>query len=330
MARGALRVASVGYGAAVSVRNLAFDRGWKARHTAGVPVVSVGNITLGGTGKTPMVEFVSRFYRERGLRVAILSRGYGQTGGMNDEGLVLEDNLPDVPHYQGPDRVALARTAVEESESQLLVLDDGFQHRRLARDLDLVLLDALDPFGLEALCPRGLLREPPQSLRRADVVILSRADLIKPTERAAIRMRAQKAGSSLRWAEARHAPRDLLDAEGFSRPLSELAGARVAAFCGLGNPAGFHRTLEQVGVKLIGFRAFPDHHPYSRDDVFELSSWAQEQAADFVLTTQKDFVKLRTRTLGSVPLNALRIGIEILSGEAELNDLLGALLPVGQ
>ncbi len=148
------------YRLGVASRNLAFDRGWKVQHRAAVPVISVGNLTLGGTGKTPMVEWIGRWYRARGVRVAILSRGYGDASGMNDEGRVLEENLPDVPHLQAPDRVALARCAVEELESEILVLDDGFQHRRLARNLDVVLLDALDPFGLGRIFPEGCSANP--------------------------------------------------------------------------------------------------------------------------------------------------------------------------
>src|SRR5262249_55448414 len=131
--RTALSAASGVYRMAVSARNLAFDRGWKAAHRVSVPVVSIGNITLGGTGKTPMVEWVARWYRGRSLRVAVLSRGYGREDGVNDEAMVLEENLPDVPHLQDPDRARLAKIAVEELESEILVLDDGFQHRRLAR-----------------------------------------------------------------------------------------------------------------------------------------------------------------------------------------------------
>ena len=204
--RVALGGASSLYGLAVGSRNLAFYLGWKASHRASVPVVSVGNLTLGGTGKTPMVEWIARWYRARGVRVAILSRGYGQSGEMNDEGRVLEENLPDVPHLQGADRVDLAGRAVEELESELLVLDDGFQHRRLARDLDVVLLDALDPFGLGRMFPRGLLREPARSLRRAGVVVLSRADLVDRSTRVAIRARAEKAAGQIRWATARPRP----------------------------------------------------------------------------------------------------------------------------
>jgi tetraacyldisaccharide 4'-kinase len=314
LARGLLSLASVPYRAGVAIRNHAFDRGWKAAHRAEIPVVSIGNITLGGTGKTPMVEWVARWFRTRGFRVAILSRGYGQQEGLNDEGRVLEENLPDVPHLQGRDRVALARVAVEELESQVLVLDDGFQHRRLARDLDIVLLDALDPFGLGRMFPRGLLREPVGSLRRAGVVVLSRADLVNAERRDAIRARVGRWIDPARWAEARHAPLDLIDSEARSEPLAALAGKRIAAFCGIGNPEGFRRTLEGLGASVAGFRAFPDHHAYTSADVADLCSWAREIGADLALTTQKDLVKLRAGSLGAVPLRALRIGLEVTAG----------------
>jgi tetraacyldisaccharide 4'-kinase len=318
------------YRLGVSSRNLAFDRGWKDSHQANVPVVSVGNLTLGGTGKTPMVEWIARWYRARGRRVAILSRGYGDAKGMNDEGRVLEENLPDVPHLQGADRVALARVAVEELESEVLVLDDGFQHRRLARDLDIVLLDALEPFGLGRIFPRGLLREPVGSLKRAGVVVLSRADLVDEASRRAIRAEAERRAGSLRWVLARHAPLDLTDSQGQSSSLSELQNRKVAAFCGIGNPLGFRRTLEGLGLELVGFRAFPDHHPYTAEDVADLSGWLRGLGAELALTTQKDSVKLRTSSLGPVPLRALRIGLEVMDGSETLETAFSTLLPSGK
>jgi tetraacyldisaccharide 4'-kinase len=329
-ARSALGVVAAGYGLAVSVRNLGFDRSWWTRHHAAVPVVSVGNLTLGGTGKTPMVEYVARWYRARDVRVAILSRGYGQTAGLNDEGRVLEENLPDVPHLQDRDRAAIARVAVEELESELLVLDDAFQHRRLVRDLDVVLLDALDPFGQGRLFPRGLLREPLSALRRAAVVVLSRADLLAAPERAAIRQHAERRAGPLRWVEARHAPLELVDACAHTRPLAELAGTAVAAFCGIGNPEAFRRTLLPLGARLVDFRSFPDHHPYSASDVADLTAWARALGADLVLTTQKDSVKLRARALGPIPLSALRIGLEITQAGEVLEAALAGLLPRGR
>ncbi len=317
---------------AVAVRNLAFDRGWKTVHRAGIPVISVGNLTLGGTGKTPMVEWVARWYRDRSLRVALLSRGYGQRDGLNDEGQVLDENLPDVPHLQNPDRVETARIAVDELESELIVLDDGFQHRRLARDVDIVLLDALEPFGHRQLFPRGLLRESPRSLRRASIVVLSRADLVSPDERAAIRAESTRlmGSNSFRWAEARHAPVDLIDGEMDSSPIDLLKSRKVLAFCGIGNPEGFRRTLAPLCGTLIDLKTFPDHHVYSARDVDSLREWATASEADLVLTTQKDLVKLRTSSLGKVPLRALRIGMEVIAGESALEEVLTPLLPSRQ
>jgi tetraacyldisaccharide 4'-kinase len=327
LALGGLGFASCVYGPAVAARNYGYDRGWLRTHGAPVPVVSVGNLTLGGTGKTPMVEWIARWFRDRGARVAILSRGYGHTGGMNDEGRVLEENLPDVPHLQNSDRVAIAKIAVVELESELIVLDDGYQHRRLARDLDVVLLDALEPFGLSHLCPRGLLREPVRSLRRAGVVVISRSDLIADTERAAIRAEAERHAGVLKWVEARHAPLDLVDYEGHACSLGELPGRSIAAFCGIGNPEGFRRTLSSLGARLVDFRVFPDHHPYSAFDVSSLEQWVAELGVNLVLTTQKDSVKLRAASLGLAPLRALRIGLEITAGREIMDDLLARLLP---
>jgi tetraacyldisaccharide 4'-kinase len=327
LGRFGLGLAALGYRAAVAARNAAFDRGMKASRRASVPVVSVGNVTLGGTGKTPMVEWLARWYRERGVRVCIISRGYGQDGAINDEGLVLEENLPDVPHLQDPDRVKLADVAVEELETELIILDDGFQHRRLARDLDVVLLDALDPFGLGRLFPRGLLREPVRSLRRCDVVILSRADLVSDDRRREIHDEVRRQAGSVPVLDARHAPRDLIDGDGEASRLDGLSGARVAAFCGIGNPEGFRRTLAGLCGEVVGFRIFPDHHPYEADDVASLERWADDLGVDLVLTTQKDLVKLRTSTLGGARLRALRIGLEIVGDPEPLETRLAMLLP---
>jgi tetraacyldisaccharide 4'-kinase len=313
LARLGLSAASLPYGLAVRLRNRLYDAGWKTQHRAGVPVVSVGNLTLGGTGKTPCVEYLARFYRDRDRQVAILSRGYGGSGGPNDEALVLEDNLPDVPHLQGADRVALAAVAVEELEAELLILDDGFQHRRLARDLDVILLDATDPFGHGRLFPRGLLREPPSSLRRADAIVLTRCDQVPDVSRLTDRVRELAPDRPV--VETTHAPVAWLQHECRDRPLDTLRGRPATAFCGIGNPEAFRRTLRQVGVEPIAFRTFPDHHAYTRADVDDLRDWARQQPADAALaTTQKDLVKLRTARIGERDLLALRVGLQTRPG----------------
>lgn len=325
VARAGLRAATYPYGFVVGLRNLGYDLGWLQAVRASVPVVSIGNITMGGTGKTPMVEWVARWFRRQGVRVVLLSRGYKGGEGLNDEGLVLDANLADVPHLQAGDRVKLARIAVEELEAEVLVLDDGFQHRRLGRDLDMVLLDALDPFGLGALAPRGLLREPLESLRRARVIVLTRADLVDAEARARVRARVMEHCGVKPWVETRHAPHSVVNAHGTSEPVASLAGCRVAAFCGIGNPLGFRKTLERMGTDVRAMREYSDHHAYTKSDVAELRCWAAAADVDLALTTQKDLVKLQIEDLGGVPLRALRIGLEVLEGAEVLDQALRGL-----
>ena len=326
--RATLRLAETPYSLAMRIRNRRYDRSRAEIQRVGAPVVSVGNITLGGTGKTPLVEWIARWYRQRHVRAALVSRGYGATAGQaNDEALELEQKLPDVPHVQNRDRVAGARLAIEEFESQLILLDDGFQHRRLARDLDIVVLDAMEPFGCEHVFPRGLLREPLAGLRRADVLVLSRADLVTAERRAEIRRRAQGFAPHATWVETRHAPRTWRSASGNERPLGSLAGERVAAFCGIGNPEGYRRTLEAAGVDVVAFREFADHFAYQRSDIESLTSWPDASNAEAVVTTHKDLVKVAVDQLGGKPLWALIVGLELLAGEDEFAARLSAVLP---
>ncbi len=328
--RAGLRLATFPYGAAVRVRNLLFNRGWLHSEKVPVAVVSVGNLTVGGTGKTPCVEYIARFYRQLDLRVAILSRGYGSAAGMNDEALVLEENLPDVPHLQGPRRVQLARTALEELESEVLVLDDGFQHRRLRRDLDLVLIDATAPWGHGYLLPRGLMREPPSSLRRASVIALSRCDQVVPEERQRLKEKIQAIAPGVDVLESRHQPVELVNSERATAGLELLRDTPIAAFCGLGNPEAFRRTLTDLGANVTAFRAYADHHNYSRADVEELDTWSRGLPRDAVLvTTQKDLVKLRVVSLGGRPLWSLRIAWQVDSGREVLERHLRSVISSG-
>jgi tetraacyldisaccharide 4'-kinase len=325
--RAGLRVLSVPYGLGIRSRNWLFDRGWKKSFRAEVPVISVGNLTVGGTGKTPCVEYVARHYRDCGRRVAILSRGYGSAGGPNDEALVLEENLPDVPHLQGADRSELARVALEELESDVLVLDDGFQHRRLARNVDVVLIDATLPWGHGYLLPRGLLREPRSSLRRADAVILTRSDLVTPEALAALRREVQRWAPAVVVAQAEHRPQSWRNSASVEMPLDALRGRPVAAFCGLGNPEAFRQSLRGLGLDVVAWRTFPDHHAYERATIEDLRLWARTLPTEAALvTTQKDLVKVRVERLGERALWALRIQLHITAGRAELDQKLTAVL----
>ena len=324
--RGLLSVAEIPYSAAVRLRNWRYDHERVTVHQAGVPVVSVGNLTLGGTGKTPMVEWIARFLRSQDLRVALVSRGYGaQRGQINDEALELRQKLPDVPHVLNPNRATAAREAVEQHAAQVIVLDDGFQHRRLARDLDIVLVDALEPFGFGHVFPRGTLREPLAGWRRADIIVLSRADQVPATERAKIREQVSRYAHAAAWAEVCHAPKSLLSSSGAQQPIDSLAGRRIAAFCGIGNPAAFRRLLEDCGYEIDDFRELPDHCRFDSNQISQLESWAASTSASAIACTQKDLVKVRREQMGNKPLWALSVGLEFLSGEDSLRARLALL-----
>jgi tetraacyldisaccharide 4'-kinase len=317
--RGVLRTAELPYTAAVGWRNRRFDRGRAVVHRLGVPVISVGNLTLGGTGKTPLVKWLAQRLSNEGLCPAIVSRGYGSNGSAhNDEALELRQSLPDVPHVQNPDRVAAAQRAIAQYGCRVIVLDDGFQHRRLARDLDIVLLDALEPFGYEHVFPRGTLREPVSGLLRADAVCLSRCDAVSPAQRAEIRGRVAQLAPRAAWCECAHAACGLVDASGRLGPLDALEGKRVAAFCAIGNPAGFRHTLEGSGCRIAAWREFPDHHIFDEGDLAALTRLAAGCDAQLVVCTQKDRVKLPQDTIAGRPLRAIAIELQFLAGEEML------------
>jgi tetraacyldisaccharide 4'-kinase len=327
LSRLGLRAASVPYGCVVWLRNRLYDCGGYRIYRAEVPVVSVGNLTLGGTGKTPCVEYVARYYREQGRRVAILSRGYGGCAGRNDEALVLEDNLRDVPHLQGADRVKLARQAVDELAGDVLLLDDGFQHRRLARDLELVLVDATDPWGQGYLFPRGWLREPAVELRRASVVMLTRCDQVEANERGRLREAITRLAPKAPIVESDHRPIELVGLDGAVAGLDRLKMRPVMAFSGIGNPEAFRRTLNDLGANVVAWRTFPDHHRYSEKNVEDLLAWADSQKADCLMaTTQNDLVKIRQTQWAAKDLWAVRIQLHIESGEKEFHQKLAEVV----
>ena len=324
-----LRILSPLYGLGVGVRNRCFDFRLKPIHKAPAPVVSVGNITTGGTGKTPFVAYLAHWFREKNVRVVLLSRGYrAQPGEANDEKLVLDQLCPGVPHLQNPNRVESARHACREHHAEVLILDDGFQHRRLARDLDIVLIDALNPWGYGHLLPRGLLREPPSSLRRANLVVLTRADQCSQQRKQEIIDRIQSLRSDSAHVEVAYLPQRLIDSRGETAPLDSLVGKRVTAFCGIGNPHSFQQMLTEAGFLLEpeSFRAFPDHHHYTPEELTSLGLSASHHQSDAILTTQKDLVKIHAANLAGCPLWSVQIGTTIRHGNDLLERQLEAVL----
>lgn len=320
IARAGLAALAAPYGLAVACRNAGYDRGLFRVGTAGAPVISVGNLTLGGTGKTPLVAWVAGWLLDAGRRPAIASRGYGAArGGTSDEAAELGIVLRGVPHIAHRDRVRAARGGLAAG-ADVVVLDDGFQHRRLARDLDIVAIDATDPFGGGHLFPRGLLRESAAGLRRAEVVVLTRSTSVDSGRRAAIHdaVTTARGGRPPVWAESVHAPVGLRTWSGTTRPLDELRGRRVLAFAAIGNPAAFRTTLEESGAVVTSFVTFADHHAYAPADLQRLAAQAAADRSDLVVTTLKDLVKVRADHVGNAPLAAVHVALEIRSGRDAL------------
>lgn len=298
--RAALSAAEPLYAGAAASRNWLFDSGVLRSHPLPRPVISVGNITTGGTGKTPLVRWLAGRLRESGRTVAVLARGYGaRPGQLGDEQLMLQrllneaDSAAAVAVIADPDRVSAAKRLLRERpEVDAFVLDDGFQHRRLARDLDIVVVSATNPFGYGHVLPRGLLREPLRGLRRAGAVVITHADQVPQTELVNIESCVRKYEADVPVFQAVHALGALYDAEGGVRPLDELRGRSWFAVCGIGNPQTFLRQLECVGGSRAGHRWFPDHHPYSDADLANVRRQAREARADVLVTTEKDWAKL--------------------------------------
>jgi len=317
--------ASLAYGAVMRLRRYAYGIGALRSYDPGVPVVSVGNITVGGTGKTPMVEWVARHLAQTGHCPAILSRGYGAPPGtpLNDEALQLERSIPEVPHYTGPDRVASARNAVSAG-ADCIVLDDGFQHLRLRRHVNLVLLDALDPFGGGRVLPAGKLREPCSALRAADAVVLTRVDAIPTDALTDLRSRVRKITGNAPLIECVHKPMSVAAADGsdVSEPDS-LAGKSVGVFCGIGNPEAFMKTVKQLGARIPTAHVLPDHVQYSKVGVRKIIKACTD--VDFALTTEKDAVKVGAFWVGAPPLRVLKVWMAFTEGQERLEGLLSAL-----
>jgi len=317
-----LRVGAALYGGGVRLRNRHYDRpgaSWKGP----LPVISVGNLTVGGTGKTPLVAWLARTILSMGLRPAIVSRGYGGTAGKGpllvsegrgplcparvsgDEPNLLARYLDGVTIVVGSDRCAGTRAAARAG-SDAVILDDGFQHRRLARDLDIVLLDASSPFGNHRLLPAGLLREPVSGLGRADVVVVTRS---RPDEDlTGVESVVRGHNPTAPVLRAGHKRIGFFDARGASVP----APVRGVVFCGIGNPAIFRSDLESCGIEVVEFMARRDHHPHTTDEIENLHALAVKHGASLI-TTEKDMVRLpgdATSFVDPAPV-ALRIETEI-------------------
>ncbi len=339
-----LWLGSLLYGGLVHGDARSYAWGLRRRYRLPCRVVSIGNLTLGGTGKTPLTMWVARWYQQQGWRVAVLSRGYGgrtadhpcvvSTGDdplrtwrdVGDEPYLLAQELPGVPVLVGADRVRSGQYAYERFGAQVLVLDDGFQHHRLARDLDIVLIDATNPFGHGTLLPRGILREPLWALQRADAVVLTRVDLTPETvPTVAERIR--------RWYADRPIYQMTTTLLTVCEDASRRCGTavqrpprRVAAVVGIGNPEAFAATLTQCGWEVVALLVFADHHAYTKRDWRAIIDVARQHGANGLVTTTKDAVRLAPSWQAPLPVYTLRTGVAFTQGEQRFQQQLQALM----
>lgn len=314
---------ALAYAAIATIRNALYDRGILPSVRAEARVISVGNLTAGGTGKTPVVIALARAALRAGLRPAVLIRGYRKAGSSeSDEARLLERALSGVPVVVGPERARSAQIAIAHG-ADLLLLDDGFQHRRLARDVDVVLLDARDPFGGGWQLPRGFRREPQRGLRRARVVILTRADRVggrgEPRiEQLIADVRRAAARPDLPVLLENHRATALVDRQGaVVASIAELRAVRVFVFSGIGDPHTLSETVRAVGAEVVGSSTFPDHHEYREDDLRRIFVAATAANAQRIVTTEKDLVRLEGRHLER-EITALRIEAEFDGGDCAL------------
>jgi len=347
-----LRNLSYVYRSIVQFRLLLFRQGIFRSHTPGIQVISVGNLTVGGTGKTPIVEVFARLMQQSGRKVAILSRGYKRvkpplikrimrkltlrdyvdpplvvsdgerllldSATSGDEPYMLASNLPDVAVLVDKDRVKSSKYAINKLGCDTLVLDDGFQYMALKHRFDIALVDCTNPFGNRHLLPRGILREPVKNIRRAGFIFItkcngdSNGDLMK---------RLRELNPDAEISECRHCPRHLQDVyTGERHPLERLEGIRVGAVSGIAAPAGFEEELTKRGAEIVHSKRYPDHHRYTQQEIIEIINDSLASGAEAILTTEKDAVRFPLIERRDLPIYFLRVEIEMLSGVDAFHD----------
>ena len=336
VARLLLNIIAVFYGAGIWLRNRLYDGGQvksyavtaaglvtSDRTQATVPVISVGNITVGGTGKTPLVIWLCNLFREQDVNCAILTRGYKAAKGESDEPGMLAKNCPGSAVVVNPDRLAGAIEAVKKRRAQVLIMDDGFQHRRLHRDIDIITIDAMQPFGYGRLLPAGLLREPVSALKRAQAVILTRCDLVSKNNLTELTAAINRINPNVIIAKTIHSPVFAVSGER-QITLEELKSKKAYIFCGIANPDAFLATVGLVGVNIVGSRIYDDHYNYTANDVNDIYRDAAKSDAQMILTTEKDYNKISKPASGEgeLVLAYLAIRLQFVDGADRIRELI--------
>ena len=346
--RSLLAVAAIGYSLVVRLRNLLYSKGLLKVHHVDASVLCVGNITVGGTGKTPLVVWLCNLITQnpklktQNYKSAILTRGYKartqENKDFKDEIAILAESCPEAEVIVNPDRFAGATEAIDKYAAKVLIMDDGFQHRRLARDLDIAAIDATQPFGYGKMLPAGLLREPVSSLNRAGAVVITRCDQVTEAQLSELEQKLRAINPGMIIARSIHKPVYAKSTKNKEISIEDLKRKKVFAFCGIGNPDAFLNTIKNLGAELAGSKVYDDHYHYTDACLTEISEQAKELGADLILTTQKDWTKVVSTFKSQIsnfksplPFAYLAIEIKFLAGEDKLtaliNDTLAGKIP---
>ena len=353
-----LKLLSRLYSFVMNVRLALYEHRILRSKTLGCQVISIGNLTVGGTGKTPVVEVFARALRQNGRKVAILSRGYKKAetpvssrlidlltfkapiqtpprvvsdgrrllldsalGG--DEPYMLASNLPEVCVIVDKDRVKSGRYAIQKLGCDTLILDDGFQYLRLKHRVDIVLVDRTNPFDNGFVLPRGLLRESARHLSRASFVFITKSPGDGSPE---LRRQIRALNDKAEIAECRHTPRHFQDVYSADRkPLDFVRGLKISALSGIAAPRGFEEIVQRLGGDLVHRKRFADHHRYTQQEIIDEINAARDRGADAIVTTEKDAVRFPMLERRDVPVYFLRVEIELLSGAESFNDLISRI-----
>jgi tetraacyldisaccharide 4'-kinase len=337
--RSSLSAFTYPYLAVLNTRNTLYKYGIVKSKRLPVKVISIGNITMGGTGKTPLVEFSAKYLQKKGKKVAILSRGYGDQNHsmindnskakqfVNDEYLILRENLKDVPTLLGRDRVQNAKKAIKDHDVDCLILDDGFQHLRIKRDLDIVVIDSLNPFAEEVLIPRGTLREPLKNLSRADLFVLSHCSLNDENTLKSIYAKLNHINADIPVCESIHKPVNIESIKDNSLLEPEwLKGKKIYGLCAIGNPESFASTLRELGADVIRLRVFHDHHSYTQGELDGVITEAKTLGTDAIVVTQKDVVKIRNKNINDANILSLKVELQITKGMEFFDEAMAKVL----
>ena len=333
-----LAIPATGYSLVVRLRNFLYSKGLLKVHNVDAAVLCIGNITVGGTGKTPLVVWLCNLLSQN-YKCAILTRGYKagsqESKEFKDEIMILAESCPEAKVIVNPDRVAGATEAIDKYAADVLIMDDGFQHRRLARDLDIIAIDATQPFEYGKLLPAGLLREHITSLKRAGAVVITRCDQITDAELEKLERKILTIKPDMVIAKSIHAPVHAKSKDNEEISIEQLKDKKVFAFCGIGNPDAFLNTIKNLRAELAGSAVFDDHYHYTNACLTEIAERAKELGADLILTTQKDWTKVSPDMKFQIsdsksypPFAYLAIEIKFLAGQDKLTALIKKTLAV--